>query len=211
MSLTEAKRRLLEHLKTVDAAVASELAEHFGLTEAAVRQHLDGLAELGLVERCPLTRSGRGRPAQGWRLTTEAERVFADRHGELTVDLLAAIETVGGRPALDAVLAERTRIQLHHYRLRLGEGQSLAERVAGLARLRTEEGYHAEARDEDGAVTLVEHHCPIAAAARSCGGVCASELELFSAVVGPEVAVERIQHAIGGDRRCAYRFSLPTS
>lgn len=201
---------MLEHLKTVDAAVASDLAEQFGLTEAAVRQHLDGLAELGLVERCSLTRSGRGRPAQGWRLTAEANSVFPDRHGELTVDLLAAIEATGGAEAVDAVLAERTRIQLDRYRRQITDDQPLADRVGNLARLRSDEGYQAEVRAEGESVVLVEHHCPIAAAAGSCAGVCASELELFSAVAGPDVEVVRVQHALGGDRRCAYRFAPTT-
>ena len=54
---------------------------------------------------------------------------------------------------------------------------------------------------------LVEHHCPIAEAARACTGLCQSELELFQRVLGDDVVVERTQHLMAGDMRCAYRVT----
>ena len=73
--------------------------------------------------------------------------------------------------------------------------------------MRTAEGYLAEAVPQgDGAVLLVEHHCPIADAARSCSGFCQGELELFRKVLGDDVVIERTQHLMAGDQRCAYRI-----
>ncbi len=64
--LSEAKRRLLERLKRLDSATAPELAAEFGLTDTAVRQHLEALEHNGLVERAPaVTPVGRGRPQSG--------------------------------------------------------------------------------------------------------------------------------------------------
>jgi predicted ArsR family transcriptional regulator len=85
----------------------------------------------------------------------------------------------------------------------------LRTRADALARVRTEEGYLAEVVDDpDGhGVLLVEHHCPICTAASACAGLCASELELFREVMGPEVRVERTQHLLSGDRRCTYRLT----
>jgi predicted ArsR family transcriptional regulator len=54
---------------------------------------------------------------------------------------------------------------------------------------------------------LVENHCPICAAATACQGFCATEIDLFRAVLGPDVSVERVEHILAGDRRCAYRVS----
>jgi len=72
--------------------------------------------------------------------------------------------------------------------------------------VRTEEGYMAEVRGEkDGSYLLVENHCPICAAANSCQGFCATELDLFRSVLGQGVDVEREDHIVSGDRRCAYR------
>ena len=64
-------------------------------------------------------------------------------------------------------------------------------------------------RDADGALLLVEDHCPICAAARSCQGLCASELEVFQEAMGDEVELTRTDHIIAGARRCAYRV-VPT-
>ena len=54
--LSTAKQRVLEHLKRSDGATAAEVAEALGITEAAVRQHIDVLVERGLVERRALPR-----------------------------------------------------------------------------------------------------------------------------------------------------------
>ncbi len=51
---------------------------------------------------------------------------------------------------------------------------------------------------------IIENHCPICAAAEACQGLCAGELKLFRAVLGPGVAVERTEHLLDGARRCVY-------
>ena len=61
--------------------------------------------------------------------------------------------------------------------------------------------------DGRGGLLLVENHCPICAAATACQGFCTSELDIFRAVLGPGVTVERSEHIVGGDRRCAYRIA----
>ncbi|MFZ9425999.1 MAG: MarR family transcriptional regulator, partial [Ilumatobacteraceae bacterium] len=58
-----------------------------------------------------------------------------------------------------------------------------------------------------GSVTLTEHHCAIADAARSCGNLCESELVVFRRALGPHASVERTQHAMSGDGRCSYRIT----
>lgn len=64
----------------------------------------------------------------------------------------------------------------------------------------------AEARSAGrGEFLLVENHCPVCAAAQACQGLCRGELDLFRAVLGPEVEVERIDHILAGARRCSYR------
>jgi predicted ArsR family transcriptional regulator len=40
--------------------------------------------------------------------------------------------------------------------------------------------------------------------------LCTSELELFRAALGDDVEVERTQHLMAGDVRCAYRVSART-
>jgi predicted ArsR family transcriptional regulator len=207
--LTDAKRRIVERLKRVESATAPELAAGFGLTDTAVRQHLEALEALGLVERSASDPVGRGRPPVAWRLTPVATSFFPDRHADLTVELIGSIRDALGEKGLTKVLGTRAKTQEASYSKALPDPETtpLAERIARLAEVRTAEGYLAEAVAEpDGAVLLVEHHCPIADAARSCSGFCQSELELFRKVLGDDVVVERTQHLMAGDQRCAYRI-----
>jgi predicted ArsR family transcriptional regulator len=213
--LSTAKQRLLEHLKIHDGATASEVAEALGITEAAVRQHIDTLVAMGLVERRaqPRSRAGRGRAPLEWALTPQAGGLFADRHGQLTVELLGAIRDALGNDGLDRVIDARAEQQLAAYRAAVpavGDAP-LEQRVEALARQRTDEGYMADvARDGDD-VILVEHHSPICTAASACPGFCRSELELFRDTLGPAVTVERTAHILAGDVRCAYRIRPVTA
>jgi predicted ArsR family transcriptional regulator len=212
-SLSTAKRRVLEHIKRADGATASEVAEALGVTEAAVRQHIDVLVEQGLVERraLPRVQPGRGRSPIEWVLTPAASVEFADRHGQLTVELLGAIRDALGNDGLERVIDARAEQQLDAYRAVVPAAgtATLEARVRALAAQRSDEGYMADVYHDDDSsdgVVLVEHHCPICTAATACPGFCRSELELFRATLGPAVTVERTAHLLAGDLRCAYRI-----
>jgi predicted ArsR family transcriptional regulator len=53
---------------------------------------------------------------------------------------------------------------------------------------------------------LIENHCPICAAAESCAGLCAKELEVFRKTLCDEVKVERTEYLLNDSRRCVYRI-----
>ena len=206
--LSTAKQRVLEHLKRSDGATAGEIAAALDITEAAVRQLLDALEERGLVapRSRPRTNTGRGRTPGEWVLTAEAGSQFADRHGQLTVELLDAMRDALGSEGVDRVIDSRAKQQLDAYRavVPAAGAASLEQRVRALACQRTAEGYMADVHREGDGVVLVEHHCPICTAATACPGFCRSELELFRDTLGPDVTVERTAHLLAGDVRCAY-------
>lgn len=195
--------RLLMLLKTRGGMSTRALAEALGISVPAVRQHLKVRAAEVTCER---QRQGVGRPAQIWRLSSRGQARFPDTHAELTVRLIGFIEEGLGPEALDTVLAASYREQQTRYRARLASARNLGERVRRLADLRREEGYMAEARRDGRAWTLVEHHCPICAAATACQGFCRNELALFRDVLGPDVAVARTEYLLDGGVRCAYRI-----
>ena len=206
--LSIAKRRIIERLKRADTATAPELATEFGLTDTAIRQHLEALENAELVERVTAPSSGRGRPPVHWRLAASASSLFADRHSDLTVELIASIRDALGEEALEAVVRTRAERQLANYRVAIDDTASVSDRVHRIAELRSAEGYLAEAVESDGHMTLVEHHCPIRDAADSCAGLCSAELNLFQKALGPDVTVAREQHLLDGGQRCAYRITL---
>jgi predicted ArsR family transcriptional regulator len=207
--LTDAKRRILDRLKRADTLTAPEVAADFDLTDTAIRQHLEALEQAGLVERTSAPPQGRGRPPVRWRLTALANELFPDRHADLTVDLISGIREAVGEEGLERVVANRMGRQLASYRRTLPdpERSSVRVRVRRLAELRSAEGYLAEAFADGPDMMLIEHHCPICEAAATCQGLCRSELELFQQALGDDVVVERTQHVLAGDLRCAYRIS----
>jgi predicted ArsR family transcriptional regulator len=191
-------------LKMHGRVSAGDLGRLLGTTGEAARQQLARLAEDGLVEAASEAR-GVGRPTQYWSLTAAGQSRFPDTHAALTVQLLSIVRENLGEAALDAIIAEREARTEAAYRAAM-EGQSdLRDRVAALARLRAEEGYMADWWEaEDGALMLVENHCPICAAATACQGFCRAELEVFQSVLGAEANVSRSEHIVAGARRCAY-------
>lgn len=206
--VTAAKRRLLERLKRTGPASARELAEALGLTDVAVRQHLLALQDSGLVEQSMRPAAGRGRPGVLWSLSALAAGVFPDRHADLTLELIRATREALGEDGLLRVIDVRAAKQAEAYGAKIPGGKAtLRRRVEALARERTAEGYMAEVvREPDGAYLLMEHHCPICDAARSCVGLCHAELSVFRKALGSGVAVERVQHLLSDGERCVYRI-----
>lgn len=160
------------------------------------------------MERSTGVSNGRGRPPTHWRLTSSAGSLFADRHADLSVELLNSIRSALGDEALDTVVRTRADRQLANYRVVLDDADSVTEKVRRLATLRSAEGYLAEAIEMDDHLELVEHHCPIQSAADHCSGLCSAELDLFRKALGPDVDVDREQHLLDGGQRCAYRIAV---
>ena len=198
--------RILHALKARGPQPAGVLAAQLDVTAVAVRQHLDRLIADGLVA-FEDRRGTVGRPKRVWALTDRGHARFPDNHAGLTLEMLDGIRAVFGEDGIDRIIAHREVETEAAYRRRLTDAQGLAERVHGLAEVRSEEGYMASVEtDADGNLVLVENHCPICAAARACQGLCRSELAVFRRVLGPDVEVERIEHVLAGARRCAYRI-----
>jgi len=211
MGADRAADSILSQLKTKGPQPAAQIAKRLGVTAMAIRQHLYALHDSGLVTYDDEHRKV-GRPARIWRITEKAQSRFPDSHADLTVEMLAIIRATFGERGIDRLMTERTRIQIKAYGERLrAAGKSLEARVKALAKIRTEQGYMAEAaRQRDGSFLLIENHCPICAAATACQGLCREELMMFSSVLGSEVRVERTDHILAGVRRCAYRIMPST-
>ena len=88
----------------------------------------------------------------------------------------------------------------------MGDRRDLRDRAEVLADHRTRQGYMAEVVEDGESLLLIEHHCPVCAAAESCQGLCRNELELFKGALGAGADVERTQHLLSGDDRCVYRI-----
>lgn len=209
---------MLYQLKSRGPQTSATLAAACAVTPMGAHKQLKALQEQGLVESAePARRAAReaepgavlGRPARSWALTAAGHARFPDRHGELAVQLIRHASELLGPAALELLISARERDSEMQYLARLANCPDLGARVHMLAELRAEEGYMASAQalEEEGGWLLVEDHCPICAAARSCQGFCRSELALFRRCLAPDAAVERCEHQLDGARRCAYRIT----
>ncbi len=203
-----AQRRIVDHLKRSGPCSTAELADALGVTTQAVRPQLAELEADGLVVSELISTGIRGRPPIGWALSPRAIGLFPDRHGDLTVELITAMRATIGADALDMVLTERDRLQFDRITAAMPVGAGVAERVEILARHRDEQGYMAEVVPDGDDLLLVEHHCPICAAANECEGLCRNELDLFRKVMGEGATVERTDHLLSGDERCIYKIRV---
>ena len=203
---TRTRRRILDALKLNGPSDAATLAADHGTTTMAIRQHLYALQDEGFVSFSEMPRAV-GRPAKVWSLTDAAQKFFPDGHADLTTGLIGAMRAVFGEDGVQRLIQERTAEQTALYARRLDPLNSLKDKLEELAAIRNEEGYMAAVEREGDDFLFVENHCPICAAASVCSGLCAGELTVYKAVLGPGVAVERTDHILAGARRCAYRVS----
>jgi predicted ArsR family transcriptional regulator len=205
--LQSTQDQLMFELKTSGPATTRDLAARVGVTRQAAREHLTRLAATLLVEHAtPSAGSGAavGRPGHTWSLTEKGHGRFPDTHAQMTVELIEAIRDEFGEAGLARMIARREHAMAAKYEQALRGAATLEERVARLVRLRSAEGYMADAsRRDDGSYVIVENHCPICAAAAACQGFCRSELALFARLLAP-ARVERSEHLLAGCRRCCY-------
>jgi len=200
------RQAILRLLKQQGASDSATLAVQLAISAMAVRQHLYALSAKGLVtyeeQPRPL-----GRPAKMWGLTPAATPQFPDGHAGLAVNLLNAAEQAFGADGVKRLVGRCAKRQLADYRARLPAGVALRSRLEALVVLRNQDGFMAEMqREPDGSFLLIHNHCPIAAAAGVCEGLCQGEMEVYRGVLGKDVAIERSEHMMAGTRRCVYRI-----
>ena len=200
------RQAILGLLKQQGPSDSESLAAQLGISAMAVRQHLYALRTQKLVtyheEQRPI-----GRPAKMWGLTPAAESHFPNAHAGLTVNLLNAVEQTFGADGVQRLLTRCAQQQIADYRSRIPARSSLRTRLEALVLIRNEEGFMAEVQHQpDGSFLLIENHCPISAAAKVCPRLCDAEMEVFHAILGEGVTIERAEHMVAGARRCVYRI-----
>ncbi|WDO09035.1 transcriptional regulator [Streptomyces murinus] len=192
-------RSILDH----GPSTVAELAGRLGLTQAAVRRHLDALAADDVVEareqRVYGTRT-RGRPAKVFALTDCGRDAFDQSYDKLAADALRWIaEHEGGPDAVSAFARARIASQARAYR-RAIESVSPDKRAEALAKALSADGYAATARSAPVGEQLCQHHCPVAHVAEQYPQLCEAETEIFAELLGTHV--QRLATIAHGDGVC---------
>ncbi|MDI5834090.1 helix-turn-helix transcriptional regulator [Shewanella xiamenensis] len=198
--------KIIQLLKLHGPLTAKTLAEELALTTMGVRQHLQALEEAGDVDIEDRV-EGRGRPTRYWGLTEQSRTHFADRHSELSLQLIGSVKMIFGDQGLDKLIEHREQTAMQQYRSAMQGMTDITSRLTKLVELRTLEGYMATQEQADGVFWLLENHCPICSAATKCQNFCRSELQQFQQLFADIATVSREEHIIDGARRCAYRIA----
>ncbi|NVD05405.1 transcriptional regulator [Vibrio sp. JPW-9-11-11] len=198
--------KILQTVKREGAVTAKQIADELNMTTMGARQHLQALEDDGLLAFEDL-KVKVGRPTRHWSLTQKGHTQFADRHGELTIQVIEAVESLFGTDGLQKVADEREASTYQHYASALEKCRTLEQKLARLVELRQQEGYMAELEVQDAGFVLIENHCPICKAATRCPSLCQSELNIFQRLLGEPYVVSRSEHIVAGERRCVYQIT----
>lgn len=193
-------------LKTQGPQPLCKLADELKVTMEGARFQLLKLANEGLVQATTEAK-GRGRPKQIWSLTEAGNARFPDRHQDLALRLLSNMHKTLSPDTLKEVLDATAQSTAEKYQEELKTVTGLDDKVRLLAEIRNREGYMAEYVNEGNSYLLIENHCPIQAAATCCSRFCQSEQDMFTAILGDQVRLERLEHILEGQRRCVYRIT----
>ncbi|MFF2777960.1 helix-turn-helix transcriptional regulator [Streptomyces sp. NPDC058052] len=192
-------RSILDH----GPSTVADLAERLGLTQAAVRRHLDALVAEQVVEAREKRVYGartRGRPAKVFALTDCGRDAFDQSYDSLAVEALRWIErNAGGEAAVAAFARDRIEAQAESYREAV-EAVEPERRAEALAKALTADGYAATARNAPVGEQLCQHHCPVAHVAEQYPQLCEAETEIFSRLLGTHV--QRLATIAHGDGVC---------
>ncbi|WP_200301423.1 helix-turn-helix transcriptional regulator [Streptomyces adelaidensis] len=199
---TRVARSILDH----GPSTVTDLAGRLGLTQAAVRRHLDALVADDVVQPREQRVYGartRGRPAKVFALTDCGRDAFDQSYDKLAADALRWIaDREGGEQAVAAFARARIAAQADAYREAV-ESADPEQRTEALAKALSVDGYAATARSAPHphqGEQLCQHHCPVAHVAGQFPQLCEAETEFFAELLGTHV--QRLATIAHGDGVC---------
>jgi predicted ArsR family transcriptional regulator len=198
---TSTRKVILTMLKTQGKVSVSEMSKQLGITEMAVRRHLNTLERDGLLDS-QLVRQSIGRPTLLYFLTDHADDLFPKNYHHLALDLLVDLLEDEGQERIGLLFKRREDKLMSKDQSRM-QAMSLEERVSELASIQNENGYMVDwQRNSDGEFTLSEHNCPITQVANQYQQACQCELSLFERLL--DANVERTECLAKGGSKCMY-------
>lgn len=200
---TSTRDQILHMLKVKGSLSVSDMAVDLGITEMAVRRHLNTLERDNLI-KSTLVRQAMGRPTNVYSLSQEADELFPRNYSHLTLDFLHDLKDMDGMGKVEMLFRRRENRLEETYRAYM-QGD-LGERVAKLAELQNEKGYMVEwEKDpEDGSYRIKEFNCPISQVAREFNQACSCELSLFRRVLSADV--EQTSCMAKGGEKCVFEI-----
>lgn len=201
-----ARGRIVAELRRRRSATAHELADAFGVSANAIRQHLAGLSREGVVSEKPIRR-GPTKPTFEYALTAEADALFPQRYDKLLNAVLREVREQHGDDGVRDVFAGIAQRMVVRHAPMLAMGSAKA-RVEGLAEVLRQQGVEVTVEQPDAAtIVLSEHNCPYALNVSEHREVCTIVHGLFTSAA-PH-GYRQTTSLADGDASC--RFEVQTA
>jgi predicted ArsR family transcriptional regulator len=184
----------------------NELVAEVGLTDNAVRSHLEALGRQGLVYQSGF-RAGLRKPHHLYKLTAKAEQIFFQACEPLLSHMLAALALRVPPRELKNVLRDAGRRMADEHRLP-GDRASKKQRIDHALALLKELGGKAALEQKDDKLIIQSTTCPWSIIVAKHSEVCLAAEALLSELIGIPVK----QHCLRGESpRCSFHLQLTAS
>ena len=205
---TESSRsrdRILELLLRSESPLSVQaLATAVGISRNAAHQQVTALEREGLIERASAIRT-KGRPSQGFQLSTAGKATFPRQYSLLAKQLLGELSQILG-PA-----------ELHGAMQRIGKSlaASLSDKVGAnadqelIAGLMRELGYESRVVEGSDGLEIEAHNCVFHNLAKPDTSICEVDLALLESLSGK--AVDHRRCMARGEASCRFAFSRKES
>jgi len=196
------RQRIIDLLRQQGQATVEELAESVGLTQMAVRHHLNVLQMEALIKVSHTKRQHKpGRPVQVYSLTDEARKLYPQEYFQLT-DLL--VQEVANRIGQDGVidifnsLANRLMSDAPEAK----ENQPFEERLDEVVAFLKDKGFIVEWEMVNGQYMVYHMDCPYRQFAQRHQEICVLDEKILETTL--DVTPQRISCIACQDDKCAY-------
>jgi predicted ArsR family transcriptional regulator len=193
---------ILDLLRKRESLTVAQLADYMSVTATAVRQRLNRLMGMGLIER-RATKAARGRPSHHYALTASGRRKTGSNFADLAVALWEEVRAIKD-PEVRKGLLQRIAQRMAEQMAASGSapGVSLAERMQSVANLFHERGIPFEVETHGALPVLTALACPYPGLAETDRTVCSMERLAFSEMLGEPVRLTRCR--LDGETCCTF-------
>ena len=202
------REQILRYVRGRRETTVAQLAESLGLSQQAVRRHLDGLRADGLVD-VRQERHGVGRPALLFFATERGEDLAGHTYLQLLSRLFRHLEKLEapqvsgstGAQVLDQVFSGIAREVAADHRNEVN-GSTLDQRIAEASKALEREGIVDGWNKADGEYHIVNGECPYLRLAEMSEAACRSDKQAIELLIGAEV--DQVTRIVDGAPCCEY-------
>lgn len=203
------RQRVVELILADGPQTARQLADRLELTPAAIRRHLTGLLDEGILasrEERVYGARGRGRPSKVFVITDAGRDEFRQAYDHLAI---AALKRLGKDVGPHAVreLAEEQLVCIEERFRACREAHPERPAIDALVEALEVDGYSPSVRPVHSGNQLLQHHCPVARVAEEFPVLCEVETQLFARLLGSHV--QRLATIAHGDGVCTTHVPTP--